>query len=283
MKFSETTCGVALKTFLYTVLAALLCFFLNMSVTMALSISATEKLGTRTGGVLADGRTLVMEEHYATDDAPAHRKVYIIEDDQTETVLIDRDLSDAEDTEADAELLEQYPVTRSYAENIRTPVRPGLQSTANWVTQILMLIIFLAFPYSNLWYIGDHDRNAVLFGHRAEDKWRGAKIGLLADLPALAMWLLLVAGKLTGGLPGFVKWYRWMNVCFWPWFNHVIPAGTLDPAAVSWGGVAAMLPVLLSLPLLTGLGYFLGYSEISLRDRLVYTATGKKVKHRRKK
>ena len=286
MKLPDTVLGHTVKTFLYTLLAAILCFFLNLSITMAISIAGTQRLGVRAGGALADGRTLVVEDRYATDTAPAHRLAYILDKEGNREILIDRD-KDGENEEtldkADKELLASYTTERNYTENIRTDIPEGLQRLSNWLIQILCVILFLAFPYSHLWYTGAHDRNAVQFGHMAEDKLRGLKVGALASIPAALMWLLLAVGKLSGGLAGFVKIYRWFNVCFWPYMKIFIPAEVMDPAAVSWGGVAGMLPVLISLPAIAWLGYLLGYSEFSLRDKLVYAATGKKPKRRKRK
>lgn len=279
MKSNQTTPVLAVKAFAYTLLAAVLCFFLHLSITMALSISSTEKLGTRVRGTLEDGRALIVEEYTATADTPATRRVYIMDADGGEEVLTEHEI--AEDDDGDKALLEQYPITASYSENIRSDLSDSTRRTSNAVAQVLMAILFFAFPYSNMWYTGDHDRNSVQFGHQAADRWRGAKIGGLASIPAAAAWLVLVVGKLFGTLPGYVKWYRWMNVCFWPYFNCVIPSDVMNPSAVSWGGVAAMLPVLVALPLITGLGYYLGFRGVSVRDRLVYAATGKKPKRKK--
>lgn len=280
MKTPESTGGYAVKTFLFTLLAAVLCFFLNMSVTLVLSFSTTEKLGVRTSGSLEDGRTLVLEEIYAKGSAPAHRKIFIVDGAGNETVLEDKDVTEAGDT--GEELLAQYPVTKSFSQNIRSETDPGLKNATNWVAQILMGILFLAFPYSNMWYLGDRDRNSVQFGHRVADAWRGVKVGLLASIPAVLAWIGLIVCKAAALAPSYVVYYRWMNVCFWPYFNSVIPATVLKTAEVTWGGVAAMLPILFILPLITGIGYHLGYREVSVRDRLVYVTTGKKPKRRKR-
>lgn len=281
MKLPETTGGYAVKTWLFTLLAALLCFFLNLSVTMVLSISTTTVLGMRNSGELADGRTLVVEVLYPTADAPEHRRIFIVDDDGTETVLEDKDVTEDGDTGKD--ITDAYPVTQSYTQNIRSETDPGLKSATNWVAQILMGILFVAFPYSNLWYLGDHDRNAVQFGHADEDVWRGVKVGLLANLPALAAWVLLIISRAAAVWPQYIVLYRWMNVCFWPYFNHFIPGSVVQTAHVSWGGIFALIPLLLVLPLTTGLGYWLGYKEYSVRDHLVYATTGKRPKRRRRR
>ncbi len=281
MKLPETTGGYAVKTWLYTVLAALLCFFLNLSITMVLSISTTTVLGVRNSGELADGRTLVVEVTYPTADQPEHRRIFIVDQDGTETLLQDKDVTEDGDTGED--ITSQYPVSQNYTQNIRSETAPGLKSATNWVAQILMGILFVAFPYSNLWYLGDHDRNNVQFGHAAEDLFRGAKIGLLANIPSTLAWIVLVISRATGVLPSYIVRYRWMNIWFWPYFNHFIPGTVVKTAEVSWGGVFAMLPLLLVLPLTTGLGYLLGYKEFSVRDHLVYATTGKKPKRRRRR
>lgn len=280
-KTPESTLGFAAKIYAFTLLAALLCFFLHFSVTMVLSISTTQKLGVRTSGALEDGRTLVVEEWNATADSAARRRVLIVDEDGNETLLEEKTLTE-EGATGEPDILDDYPVTQSFSENIRSETDPFLKNVANWVAQILMLILFTAFPYSSVWYAGDHDRNSVQFGHRTGDALRGVKIGLLADIPAALAFLLLIVCKLTAAWPAYIVRYRWINVCFWPYFNQFIPSNVLNTAEVTWGAVAAMLPILLVLPLVTGIGYYLGYREISLRDRLVYTATGNRARPRRR-
>ncbi len=269
MKFPNTTVAQAVKVFLYSAFAALLCAILHLSVTMALNMSTRQELGQRVGGVLEDGRTIVSETYNATMDSEAYSKAYIIEEDGSETPIPVEDL-------------EKYPITQSFKSRILSDPDPEMKAIADWVAQILMLILFLAFPYSTLWYLGDHDRNRVLFGHQMANPWRGVQVGALASVPAACMWLLLVVGKGLNTLPGFVKWYRWSNMCFWSYVSHLMPSDILNPADVAWGSVAAMLVPLLAFPAITGLGYFLGYKEISVRDRLIYSATGKTPKRRKR-
>ena len=268
MKFPNTTKGQAAKVFAYSTFAWLLCFILHLSVTMALNMSSRQELGERVGGVLEDGRTLVSETYNATMESEAYSKAYIIEEDGSETPIA-------------VEELENYPITQSFKSRIMSEPDPAMKSIADWVAQVLMLILFFAFPYSTLWYLGDHDRNRVLFGHQTANPWRGVQIGALASIPAVGMWLLLIVGKLCNLLPGFVKWYRWFNMCFWSYVSGLMPNTIQNPADVAWSAVAAMLLPLVALPAITGLGYFLGYKEFSVRDRLVYSATGKKPKRRK--
>lgn len=283
MKTPKTTWGLAGKIYAFTLLTALMCFFLHLSITMMLSISSTELLGKRTSGVLEDGRTLIVEEWNATAEKNAYRRIFIVDGEGNETLLEEKEYIDTEegaDSEEEHDILADYPVTSTFSENIRSEVNPGLKNLSNWVAQLLMAILFIAFPYSNMWYAGDHDRNSVQFGHRADDPWRGVRIGLLADIPALLAWVGLIVCKVTDLYPLYIVRYRWVNVCFWPYFNQFIPGDVMNTADVSWGGTAAMLPILLALPLITGIGYILGYREVSLRDRLVYTATGKRARPR---
>lgn len=268
MNNPKTTAGVAVKIFLYSALAAVLCFFLHMSLTMALSAVGTQIIGKSVSGVLEDGRTIVCDTYNATEEKEAYTEVYIL-DGETKIPLAEEQLDD-------------YPITQSFTVNIRSDVDPLMLSIKNAVAQGLMLILFLAFPYSTLWYVGDHDRNQVQFGHMAENRWRGVAVGALASIPAVVMWLVLLIGKVGGQFPGFAVWYRWFNWCFLPYVESVIPSTVSNPADVSWLGIAATIPVLLALPVVCGIGYLLGYKEFSVRDRLVYSATGKKPKRRKK-
>ena len=270
MDIPKTTTATAVKIFLYSLLAAVLCFFLHMSLTMALSTASTQKIGQSMVYTLEDGRMIVSDIYdEAFVDDEHQNKTYFLEDDGSEIVIPDDEVKN-------------YTYIHQRAVNIRTEVDPLMRTITDVVAQVLMLILFLAFPYSTVWYLGDHDRNQVQFGHAAENPWRGVVIGALASIPATLMWLLLLVGKVSGLLPDFVTYYRWFNWCVLPYFNQFVPESVTNPAEVSWLAVAAMIPVLLSLPVIAGIGYRLGYKDFSVRDRLVYSATGKKPKRRRK-
>lgn len=82
-----------------------------------------------------------------------------------------------------------------------SPVPAGVELALDIVTQVCNLIILAAFPYRKLWAQGDHDRNEINFGHLKEDTQRGLKVGLIADIPAILVYLSLWLGKL--GVPLF--------------------------------------------------------------------------------
>lgn len=150
-------------------------------------------------------------------------------------------------------------------------VSDGWLLAGNIVSLVLQTCIFVALIYSDVWLQGDRDRNAVNFGRMTADKWRGLKVGLLASIPAIVSFVLLVAEKLVGFWGAYATLYRLLHITFYPimvWSMGVNVAATA--AGVSWGGIlAAGIPVLV-LPVVTTVAYLLGYAQIALGERMVY-------------
>lgn len=297
-KSVQTNRDLVLKTWLFTLLSAVLCFFLHMGMSMLLTSFATEVIGDRVTETLTDGTIRRTEAVYETNEAGEKvlmKRVYILDpDDGSQTLVeesvVDTDKLDAESTATGAETNTTMApesttntVVSAIKEHIRTEMAPGTKIAFDIIIQILMATLFIVFPYSHLWDQGDRDHNSVQFGHMAEDKWRGLKIGLLASIPAFAAFLLLIVFKAAQLVPQYVVYYRWINVCFWSIFNFFIPTSVLELSAVSWAAVPAMLIILAVLPLMTHIGYTLGYRQISIRDKIVYKTTGRHLKHRRKR
>lgn len=154
----------------------------------------------------------------------------------------------------------------------------GILITANVIAQLLQLGLFMALLYSNMWLLGTKDANAVGYKHRKPDPYRGFKIGLLAAIPSITAFVLLVLDKVFVFWEALVTWYRVANFTFYPfmvWAFGTEFTGTVL-ASVSWSSlVIAGIPVLF-LPLVTGGFYLLGYHRISLKERLLYGNKKKK-------
>ncbi len=150
-------------------------------------------------------------------------------------------------------------------------VSAGMLLIANGVALILQGILFVALTYRPLWAQGERDAKAVRNGRQKQDKLRGTKIGLLASVPSLVSYALLVAEKLTGFWAPYAAWYRVGQMSFYPitvWaFGSDLSTGT---AQIGWGGIALAAISVLVLPVVCTVAYLVGYAGISLGERVVY-------------
>ena len=213
----------------------------------------------------SEGNQTLVEEHYYADES---------EDASSEApVSEDSPSSGEEETTTTTEQL--------YKETLRSEMSPGARVAQDVICSILTLLLLAAFPYSVMWTQGDKDNNSVHFGHMAEDKLRGLKVGALAAIPSAAAYILLILSKLGVLLPNYYAFYRFMNVPFMPILDRLTGGTALMTAEISWGAIAAMLMTVVFVPLLAHVGYWLGYKEISLVERFIYVNPNKKKRRRR--
>ena len=84
------------------------------------------------------------------------------------------------------------------------------------LSQSFMFVLFAALIYSKLWERGDRDANSVNFGRMEEDKLRGLRIGLIAAVPSIVFYLLLVVSRLGLVTEKYFCIYRGLNLTFMP-------------------------------------------------------------------
>ena len=65
----------------------------------------------------------------------------------------------------------------------------------NLITSLLAILFYMYLLYTTVWEIGAKDRVRVDGGRTAEDKWRGLRVSLLANIPNL---VLATAVLITG-------------------------------------------------------------------------------------
>lgn len=238
---------IALGVFGRTIVAAIIGVFLYLSVSTVCATLATEDIGYALWHVNEDGSTELISEHRYTD----------------------------EDYTEDIELADDQMTTRLYSE-----MPAGVALAGDIITQIGSIIILAAFPYRYLWEQGTHDRNAVNCGNAVEDKWRGIKVGLIADAPAILVYLLLWLGKL--GVPFLVNssaLYTIFNSSFLPFTYRVVGTLTTAPNLTIGQMLLLILPVLV-LPIICHVAYTLGRREFVLSDKVFYKSKKKKRRRR---
>ncbi len=240
---------LALGVFWRTAVAAFLCLFLYMSVTVLVTGMTTQTIGYRVVEKTEDSSAVIVKE---INSVPSDEELKKMQED-----------------------LEENQVLQPISSEIPT----GAAVAMDVVSQTLMLLLFIAFPYAVLWSKGDRDKNTVNFGHMEEDKLRGLKVGLMATLPAAVAYLALLVCKLlnTGGW--YYAIYRFLNLPFMPIFNRVT-TGMKTIGELSWVAMLVFFLFLAVLPLICHFSYVLGYKQISLSEKFIYV-NSKKKKHRR--
>ena len=151
---------------------------------------------------------------------------------------------------------------------IRT-ISPKTDAVVSVLSSVFTLLIFGLFPYNILWNMGSHDDNYVQLGRMDKDIHFGLKVGAVASVPSAVLYLLLILGKL-GMVPGVIlKWHRLINTPFIPYLDAV-EMGAKTATELSVGSLLAVGATLLFVPLIGWLAYYLGYRQISIREKMVY-------------
>jgi len=301
MEFAPTqsTLKTAVKVYLFSVLAGVICFFTNMSLFMIVTNVFTNNIGLASYTQYPNGSQLMLEASYQIDDNGHYvldetgnkilwERIYLIQPDGTQQKLFEQivDADKLAAMEADnaantsGATSSPFPTASS---TIHTPLNPGIRRTFDIWIQVLMMILFVAFPYSVLWGTGDRDRNLVEGNRLKENKHRGLKIGLLASVPAAACYAALLFCRATGFFDTGIAQYRLATIGFGSIVNFFVPYDLASIQGITPAAAAALFPPLLILPAVCWLSYLLGYNRVSLKDRIVYTATGKHLKSRDKR
>ena len=243
---AKSNARLALGVFGRTIVAALIGVILYLSLSTIFATFSTEKIG-------------VTVWEYDSSGVAHEVKTYLYED---------KDFPD------ELKLEENQTSTDKYS-----PVPAGVELALDIVTQVCNLIILAAFPYRKLWAQGDHDRNEINFGHLKEDTQRGLKVGLIADIPAILVYLSLWLGKL--GVPLFEHThalYTLFNSSFLPFCYRTMGRGLQSATGLSVGSMLALLLPVVFLTLVCHVAYTLGLHQFSVSDKLFYKNKPRKKK-----
>ena len=159
--------------------------------------------------------------------------------------------------------------------SFRTPVSDGLSTAIDVITAVCSLIILWSMLYSLLWKRGDSDNNLATFGHIERERNKGLKIGLLADVPFLALYLVLWADKLLGFSVAYSGIFKIANYYLFP-FVDLCYKGAESSAGIPVLGMLLLALTLVPIPLVAHIGYYCGNNEISLGDKFIYAKTKEK-------
>lgn len=151
-------------------------------------------------------------------------------------------------------------------------VPAGATAAAGVVALVFQLMLFVMIIYGPMWKCGNRDINAVKYGRRAEDKNVGLKIGLVAAIPSILTYVLLLADKLFGFWPTCTSMYRIAHLALYPLVVWAFGADAgVSTAGVTWGGMLLAAVPLLVMPAVAAIAYRIGYADMLLMERIVYT------------
>ncbi len=139
--------------------------------------------------------------------------------------------------------------------------------TYGLIIQFLTLVILTSFIYPSLWSKGYKDRNMVQTGNLKPDPLKGLKIGLVSIIPSvLSVPVLALIKGFSAGL------FKLLNPIYYCFFD-LLTRGTDKFYQLSAWKFPVIITVFLILPLISFLGYYLGFSDISIGEKITYKKT----------
>ena len=230
----------ASKVFIKIIAVTIFCFFVAISLLVMCNGFGTEKIGyTAYGATEEDDELKELYTYYYTDGTDELEKEY---------------------------------TDKGYAlqkVTIRSEFKGGPKTIFLALTQIINLLILLGFLYTDLWNLGAADANLANFGHKAIDKFRGFKIGLLASVPNIIFFAIMIIFK-NGFMSGFnAQMYKFVISYFYS-FAELILGGTVALSELTVIKILLFGLLLFVIPVITEISYLLGLKGISLEEKLVY-------------
>ena len=136
-------------------------------------------------------------------------------------------------------------------------------------TQILSMIMVIAFASNSPYKQGFKDSNMVKIGHAKSDLLKGLKIGLIGNIPFFAITILMIV-LAVGIAPGFrTVWYAFLSGHFYSLIMW-ITGGVLTVGEISTMQYVCLALVQFIVPVISCVAYILGFKEINLAEKLVY-------------
>jgi hypothetical protein len=133
----------------------------------------------------------------------------------------------------------------------------------HWASVLVMIIIVLitwAMLYGTGWHDGQKDRNKVKYGHMKKSMLKPLLAGLIASIPLVAVYILYVTHiGITDKNPLYYIIYLVFNL---PYLTFVVDFRY---------NTMLLLILFLPIPLVTLAGYELGFRNLSVSEKIVYT------------
>lgn len=230
------------QVFLRTLLASVLCVFLYLSMSLLGMGLLGSNVGYRIVETTESGERTVVKEYYYE---PGEEEVTSPELPKGQTLEHIRDVS------------------------------AGVQRGIDIVTQLFMLLVVCAFPYTMLRSLGDKDLVGVRYRGRRETLLRGLVVGAIGNIPACFLYVLLLISKWGLLSETYLPLYRLLNLPYIPYINMIVPAAVKSAVEMTVWQLLGILPILLVIPAVCCVAYILGYKQISLQEHATYVGIKK--------
>jgi hypothetical protein len=134
-------------------------------------------------------------------------------------------------------------------------------SAAQTVGSVVSIVLFFSMLYSESWRAGQQDRNLMKFGHLEDDKFRGLKSALYAQIPGVLLAVLAILHRLTGGaLPAFML--AGYKLFYEPFVDIIWLLDQISPV------LYILVPIIP--PIFVHIGYSLGFKGYMISEKVVY-------------
>lgn len=135
------------------------------------------------------------------------------------------------------------------------------------VIQTLLLLLFFSMIYSTAWKDGYTEMNRVQCGFTTFDPIKGLKAGLVAIIPLVAFWALMVALSFFG--VDLLTTFRFVHFFAIHLINYFIEPGVPLEMIPFWRVLMAESFVFV-IPVITFAGFWLGYRRFSFMELFVF-------------
>ena len=291
---------LSVNIYLRSILAAVLGLIVYLSLSVIVSGISTKKIGYYIYQTGEDGTASVVSEVYYSDtstdatvtaasvsstastvastSAAAYGTTMSASGETQTAAGTESTLSDES---AQTSVLTTESTNTASTQYIYSEVPAGTNIALDIISELFLIILLLVMPYSILWSQGDKDCNSVHFGHMDEDKLRGLKVGAVAGIPSYIAYIILLLSKLGLFLPHYFTAYRFLNISYLPLINLIIGSGVSATMDVSWINLFILFIILAIFPFVCHLSYVLGYKQISISEKIIYTDPSKKKRRKR--
>ncbi len=231
----------SLSVFGKTIMINFMCFFLVISLSVLSTAAFTEKIGYKAYGVLEGSQ----------DSVELYTYYY----------------QDGEDTEKEKYEEQGYTISTV---TMRSEVSKTGNTVFYAVSQLMNLILLCGMLYSSLWQLGTMDSNLVHFKHKAEDKLKGFKIGLIAIIPSVLILLVLTATKSTAVISAMPV--ALLNFAYSVTFsiNNLICGSAETIGDLKIWQLLIYIVLQFIVPAITYTAYILGYKNFSISEKFIY-------------
>ena len=122
--------------------------------------------------------------------------------------------------------------------------------------------------YVTAWEDGNRTHQWVRYEHGKADPLRGLKAGLIASIPCLAVWLLLLISRFSGVLPTFGGTAKWFFIPYFPIAAAALPSAA--SADTTWWAFPVLLALAAVKPLTCHFAYRMGYADKTIKAFVLY-------------